>query len=274
MRSRHTSPIGAKLTYNADSFGEAYHVAAAAILDPTVSWNIKDGDVEGRERARQFFRECGLSRTHEAGGHATKATGIVGREFKRRGAGEAQRILRERWLATPDEQAVITDFAKKRVSAIRGRKILFWNRFRGGYEPRRNTKIELLDQLATLLLKRELAPIVVSSPLQVSRDWHDLTDLWTIPGLTGYRAQMGFILHLQREHAVMGSIGNKSGAMDGPALLGMPTLYFEDPKSDKTARMEKWLNGVVPGYERQYLNELGTQADEKAISDWLKRVAP
>jgi hypothetical protein len=258
------------LTYNADSFGEAYHVAAAGILDPTAKWRIKNGSETDRQRARRFFEECGLTLTHEVRGSGSAATGIIAREFRRLGGTEAQRLLKERWFPRSLDLTAIRDYAKCRLAQSPGEKILLWNRLRAQYEVGRNTKIELLDKLAMLACESELIPIVIGSPLQESRPWCNLTGLWEVPGLEGYREQLALIRHLLEEYGLLGSIGNKSGAMDGPALLGLPTLYLEGPKSNKKARMEKWLNGVVPGYKREWRDESGMLADEHPTRDWFK----
>jgi hypothetical protein len=45
------------------------------------------------------------------------------------------------------------------------------------------------------------------------------------------------------------SVGLRSGAMEVPALMGIPTLYVEEKSNAQAGRMEKWI-GAVPGFER------------------------
>ncbi|PVG03754.1 hypothetical protein CPB86DRAFT_793166 [Serendipita vermifera] len=67
--------------------------------------------------------------------------------------------------------------------------------------------------------------------------------------------QMSFFIALL--HWFEGRIvqmGQKTGAMDAAALLGMPTLFIEEDESPNFKRMEKWL-GSVPGYFRAIIKE-------------------
>jgi hypothetical protein len=46
----------------------------------------------------------------------------------------------------------------------------------------------------------------------------------------------------------------RSGMIEVPALLGIRTLFLEEKHNGQAARMEKWLNGTVPGFDRQVVN--------------------
>ena len=59
------------------------------------------------------------------------------------------------------------------------------------------------------------------------------------------RAQLQFFEHLKRSHALIGQIGVTSAGMDGPALMGLPTLYLTDARN---VRMREWV-GIIPGYQ-------------------------
>lgn len=65
----------------------------------------------------------------------------------------------------------------------------------------------------------------------------------------GDRRNQLYLLDLLREKNEAVAIGMRSGAMEGPALLGMPTLYFDDQACDTNAgdRMELWAGqGAIP----------------------------
>jgi hypothetical protein len=71
------------------------------------------------------------------------------------------------------------------------------------------------------------------------------------------RAQLQFFEHLRTAHGVVGQLGVTTAGMDGPALMGLPTLYLTD---EPNVRMREWV-GAVPGYreivrENGYLEEL------------------
>jgi hypothetical protein len=166
--------------------------------------------------------------------------------------------------------------ADKHLASIVGRKILLWNRYRDDHFPGRNTSNALLTQLSKLARQCSLIPIVVSSePIEIPDGSHDLTNLWEQPGVESYREQLAFFDLLQREHAVVASIGDKSGAMDGPALLGLPTTYLEARSTPTTARkrMEQWLHPVVPRYEREFLNAEGLLEDEESVRSRFEKLA-
>ena len=45
------------------------------------------------------------------------------------------------------------------------------------------------------------------------------------------------------------SVGMRSGAMEGPALIGVPTVYLEEARNEQAGRMEKWL-AALPNFFR------------------------
>jgi hypothetical protein len=59
------------------------------------------------------------------------------------------------------------------------------------------------------------------------------------------RAQLQFFEHLKRGHGLVGQLGVTTAGMDGPALLGLPTLYLT---SAPNPRLGTWV-GTVPGYQ-------------------------
>ena len=45
------------------------------------------------------------------------------------------------------------------------------------------------------------------------------------------------------------NVGMRSGAIEGPALIGLPTIYLEETGNEQSQRMEKWLK-TLPSYFR------------------------
>jgi hypothetical protein len=75
----------------------------------------------------------------------------------------------------------------------------------------------------------------------------DLILFWKDPvfrQLDTRRAQLHFFEHLKDAHGLIGQVGVTTAGMDGPALLGLPTLYLTDAPN---VRMREWV-GAVPGY--------------------------
>jgi hypothetical protein len=58
------------------------------------------------------------------------------------------------------------------------------------------------------------------------------------------RAQLQFFEHLKGVHGLVGQLGVTTAGMDGPALMGLPTMYLTDATN---VRMREWV-GTVPGY--------------------------
>ena len=60
------------------------------------------------------------------------------------------------------------------------------------------------------------------------------------------RAQLQFFEHLRGSHGVVGQVGVTTAGMDGPALMGMPTMYLTGASN---VRMREWVGAVagVPG---------------------------
>jgi hypothetical protein len=269
------------LTCNAMSFGEVFHVAAAAILNEHVKWRVKHETDEHR-RTTQFLEECSLGREHlqvsRQRRNSTKATTIVAEAFKK-SAADSQKLLRDSWLPTSLDRSGIQAFCDKRLASIDGMKVLLWNRDRD-YEPERNTSPMLLEQLSQLAHDCRMVPLIVGScPTRIPPNSYDLTGHWRQPGIKTYREQLAFFDELREKYSALGSIGNRSGAMDGPALLGLRTLYLEDGKlKGKKQRMEQWIC-AIPNYKRQYLDDrdpkglcIASEDNRKEIAGWLGRL--
>jgi hypothetical protein len=78
------------------------------------------------------------------------------------------------------------------------------------------------------------------------------------------RAQLQFFEHLKDTHGLVGQLGVTTAGMDGPALMGLPTLYLTDAPN---VRMREWV-GAIPGY-REIVRETGyLERVTLALSEW------
>ncbi len=59
------------------------------------------------------------------------------------------------------------------------------------------------------------------------------------------RAQLQLFEHLKGAHGLVGQLGVTTAGMDGPALMGLPTMYLTQSPN---VRLGKWV-GAVPGYQ-------------------------
>jgi hypothetical protein len=241
-------------------------VCAATILDDEVEWRVIKGK-KYSERATDFLKECAQGRAHsEYGEHAAMATCIVAEAFEK-SPNTARSRLREKWLPQGYKTAEVVNLANEWLAPIGRKRVLIWNRCRRDYRPRRNTTAALREQLCQLARDSGLCPIIVGSPISDPRSSENLTALWEVAGLESHMSQLAFYDHLQSTCNVVASVGNLSAAMDGSALLGLPTMYLE--RRPGSPRMEKWID-VVPNYTRAFLNVEGRVDREDEVARWLK----
>lgn len=270
-------------TFHADpgfSFGEGWYLAAAAILDASVTIQIEP-DRAQTAQVERFLRDVGLADRllpYRSRPRANKhLPEIVARAFHA-DPGLAQAKLRARFLGDEDIPAPIMRWIDRRlVGAGLGengndtKTVLFWVRY-GRHHPNRNSVHAELVELARRASAVGLVPVLVGDalrdgppPLQAV----DLTLFWKDPvfqGLDMRRAQLQFFEHLRRAHGLVGQIGVTTAGMDGPALLGLPTMYLTDAPN---VRLGRWV-GAVPGYQ-----EIVRKADlgENAGAGYLNRIS-
>lgn len=259
------------------SFGEAYHVCAAAILDENVKWCVVEVKSQEKDRAKaaeEFLKAHAENRKTECEQYkqcnnksTTLATRIVAKAFEEC-SNNAVAKLREKWLPSNVQPSGET-FAEKWLTDISRKKVLIWNRARD-YQSERNTSLCLLNQLFSLVAEANLFPILFGHPIEAPRSPCNLTELWREPELESHMAQLSFVNLLRDKYNLVGSIGNRSGGMDGHALLGLPTLYLEASTAlgCNQERMKQWVD-VVPGYKRLCLNK--PDIDDACLADEVKK---
>jgi hypothetical protein len=241
------------------SFGEGWYLAAAGVL-AGVAIQIEPG-MPGTARAERFLRDAGLGdrlRPYRSRPRANKqTTDIVAHAFRVDPQGAQQR-LRAAFLGGAPIATAVTDWIDSRLAGWGERqKVLVWIRD-GAHHPDRNTGYSELVELTRRVQDAGLLPILVGDALRhgaVPSDAADMILFWKDPvfrGDDGRRAQLQFFEHLRDAHDVVGQLGVTTAGMDGPALMGMPTMYLTDAPN---VRMRAWV-GAVPGY-REIVRESG-----------------
>lgn len=234
------------------SFGEGWYLAAAAVLTG-VPIQVEP-DQPQTAQATTFLEEAGLAplvTPYRPRPLANKALpDLVARAF-RRDPGAAQAKLRTAFLGdgpTPTEVRAWTD---QRLAAAQARKkVLAWVRY-GTHHADRNTDQAELQVLCDALLQKELVPVLVGDALRggtAPTGSVDLTLFWKDPLFQGARmrrAQLQFFEYMRQSHGLVGQLGVTTAGMDGPALMGLPTMYLTQKPN---VRLGKWV-GAVPGYE-------------------------
>ncbi|MCB9596987.1 MAG: hypothetical protein H6719_29965 [Sandaracinaceae bacterium] len=242
-------------TFHADpgfSFGEGYYLAAAAVL-AGVAIQLRPGAPQAAQAAR-FLRDAGLADRvvpYRSRPRANKALPALVADAFRADAEGARARLRAAFLGDAPIPDAIAGWADDGLSrAPRGDKILLWVRHAAHHPTRNSTHAELVE-LSRRALEHGLTPILIGDALrdgEVPAGAVDLTLFWRLELFQGddmRRAQLQLFEHLRRAHRLVGQVGVTTAAMDGPALLGLPTMYLTQAPN---VRLGRWV-GVVPGYE-------------------------
>jgi hypothetical protein len=241
------------------SFGEGWYVAAAGVLTG-VTIQIEPA-MPGTAHAERFLRGAGLRdrlQPYRSRPRANKqTTDVVARAFRPDPLG-AQQKLRAAFLGDAPIAKAVSDWIDPRLAGWGDRqKVLVWVRD-GVHHPGRNTSFSELVELTGRVQQAGLLPILLGDALRhgaVPAGAVDMILFWKDPvfrGDDGRRAQLQFFEHLRDAHDVVGQLGVTTAGMDGPALMGMPTMYLTDAPNP---RMRAWV-GVVPGY-REIVRERG-----------------
>lgn len=241
-------------TFHADpgfSFGEGWYLAAAALL-AGVPIQIKPGAVQELQ-AKRFLLDAGLEgslRPYRPRPASPKhLTHIIAEAFRVDALG-AQKILRTAFLGGESASASLHSWVDDIVEGKPAQKVLLWVRT-GDHDIERNTCFAELQQLSELVANAGFSPIFFGDAVPtelVPTNGVDLTLCWKEPLFQGpdmRRAQLQLFEELKKHHGLVGQIGVTSAGMDGPALMGLPTLYLTQ---ERNVRLGKWV-GAVPGYQ-------------------------
>lgn len=248
----HRNPAYTFHTDPSFSFGEGWHVAAAGVLGG-IAIQLEP-DRPQTAQAERFLRDAGLGDSlvpYASRPRSNKQlTAIVARAF-RADPGAAQRALRAAFLGNTPIPSAVLQWTRERMGVGReASKVLLWVRQISGHDPERNTAYDELVALARCIVDVGCIPVlygdaVVGGP--PPEEAIDLTLAWKAPLFQGEdmrRAQLQLFEALREEHGLVGQIGVTSAGMDGPALLGLPTIYITERPN---VRMQRWV-GAVPGY--------------------------
>jgi len=257
------------------SFGEGWYVAASALLGGA---RIQiEPDQPHTSRATKFLHDAGLSASitpYRSRPRANKQlTAIVADAF-RNDPSAAQHAIRTSFLGGPPKPA-ITTWTQHRVGIKPGKKILLWIRH-GSHDPERNTDYKELVELSRHALDAQLTPILFGDALRGGpppKGCIDLTLAWKeaiFQGEDMRRAQLQLFETLRQHHGLVGQLGVTTAGMDGPALLGLPTMYLTQTSN---VRMRRWV-GVIPGYQEVVQDQHYLDTIRQTLRAWAKSPEP
>jgi hypothetical protein len=265
-------------TDEAFSFGEGWHVAAAAVL---AGAKVQiEADRHGALHVERFLRAIGVGAqivTPRPRPRAMKqSTELVARVFAEDPA-RAQRRLRAAFLGEAPIVEGVLAFLDARGAqrwAHGKKRVALWVR-NGTHQPERNTDGAELRALMRLALDAGLEPIIVGEAPPAHTEIEAAIDLSlhrlepVFRGEDGRRAQLQLFEHLQCAHGLAGQLGVTSAGMDGPALIGLRTAYVT---ALPNPRMRRWV-GTVPGYEELLRDERLFERVSSVFAQWA-RAAP
>lgn len=241
-------------TFHADpgfSFGEGWYLTAAALF-AGLSIQIRPGAAQ-EVQARSFLCSAGLEgalRPYRSRPASPKhLTHIIAAAFRADAPG-AQHTLRSAFLGDESTAAPLQSWIDGKVGGRPEQKVLLWVRT-GDHDARRNTCFDELGQLSELVVNAGLIPIFFGDAVPaelVPPGAVNLAFCWKEPLFQGAdmrRAQLHLFEELRCRHGLVGQIGVTTAGMDGPALMGLPTLYLT---RERNVRLGKWV-GAVPGYQ-------------------------
>jgi hypothetical protein len=234
------------------SFGEGWYVAAAATV-AEISIQVEP-DKPQTAQAEQFLLDAGLGHRlvpHRSRPRANKQLPEIIESAFRTAQSDVQRKLRAAFLGDAPPPQTIVDWCDSTLAgAPKGKKVLLWLRY-VSYQPERNTCYPELVQLVERVLAVGLVPILIGDGLrdgEALAGTVDMTLFWKLPIFQGTdmrRAQLQLFEHLTNAHGLVGQIGVTTAGMDGPALMGLPTMYLTQ---EPNVRLGRWV-GAVPGYQ-------------------------
>lgn len=265
-------------TFHADprfSFGEGWYVAAAARL-AGIAVQIEHGPAHAA--VDRFLRDAGLGPRivpYRARPRANKALpDLIARAFAEDPLA-AQGSLRDAFLGADPVPRPIEELGDRALAAVasrRAKKVLVWVR-RGTHHPGRNSTHAEVGELCRRADALGLVPILMGDVLleaEMPPRAIDMTMFYRQPPFTGpdtRRAQLQLFEHLRRAHDVVGQVGVTTAGMDGPALMGLPTMYLTEVSN---VRMRRWV-GVVPGYEEVVRSEGDFfERIDRTLSRWMR----
>ncbi len=266
-------------TFHADpafSFGEGWYLAAAAVL-AGVAIQIEP-DKPQTSQAERFLRDAGLAalfQPYRSRPRANKHLPEIVASAFRADPNAAQRRLRAAFLGDAPVSGAIVDWIDGRLAgAAAGQTVLLWVRH-GTHQPERNTNHPELVELARRALDAGLVPVLVGDAVRggdAPAGTVDCTLFWKEPLFQGpdmRRAQLQLFEHLRRAHGLAGQLGVTTAGMDGPALMGLPTLYLTDAPN---VRLGAWV-GAVPGYRELVRGGAHLEQVSRTLRRWRGDVA-
>ncbi|MDX6743925.1 hypothetical protein [Actinocorallia sp. A-T 12471] len=220
------------------------------------------------------------------------ATRLVAAAYKTMSPAKATAALQAAWLPqgwetgaaslVPHGETIAQWVARKRFDKSKAYAFLWFRRSGalGGAHPELDTCVTATRDLIKTIKRNGLienaAIVLVGDAGHGITDGVDidLTEYWNdkrSPFISGdRRMQLALFAYLVKAGYNLMNIGMRSGALEGPALLGVRTVYLEEIYNLQEGRMDQW-QGVVPGYRRIELGHVPSAEGRKALAATLAK---
>jgi hypothetical protein len=250
-------------------FGEAYHIALAMYKNQDINVDLvydkdqKDmaqqeeffGKLFGKERIRTVSRSTYDELDNQELYLSLKKSYIY-LEGLRNNKNQIRTFFFKQ-LSEEDRQ-IIESYVKIKQCKP---DILFWIRNNQCYQTCRNTTVKSVKQIHKIAKSNRWEIAFIGDYLEgieglISRKEGDLINYYNDKQFRSntYLRQLYFYDQLQPKRKTYISIGMMSGAMDGPAFIGIPTIWFgrNSVFDDEVKRIERLGNLIGPKIEIGY----------------------
>ncbi|MEM9073032.1 MAG: hypothetical protein AAGE52_31290 [Myxococcota bacterium] len=231
------------------SFGEGWYVAAAGVLCD-IEIQVEPGQPQTAQ-VNRFLADVGLTpRAYRSRPRAIKALPALIADAFARDPHAMQQRLRRAFLGDEGVSPAVAAWTNAALCDVDSErpKVLVWVRD-GVHDAHRNSADSELHALCRIARECRVRPVIFGdAPTATPSEAIDLSLCWKHPVFQGEgmrRAQLQLFEYLRQKHRLVGQVGVTTAGMDGPALVGLPTMYLTDAPNP---RLGRWV-GAVPGYE-------------------------
>ncbi len=205
----------------------------------------------------------------------TKGTDIVGEQFDEQ-PDESYKKLEDKWVINSQTGKDRVELQKWliRINMPPGNYALLWVKTGKPTDEKAHhyTSPFGLKQLIGAAAAVGRAPVMIGEPMMGLNTDPDLTHFWEKDFPLAKQGRIGqlkfyhYLAHAPGYDVV--NLGMRSGALEGPPLMGMRTIFMEESQNMQSSRMEQLL-ASVPTYKRVIL-DAPPGALEKKI--WIDRL--
>jgi hypothetical protein len=282
--------LAARMPAQAKMIATTYQLAGVSI-DRIRIHDVPDARKRYKEYELAYVRQLEAGRGAEGGPRpAWYATQRVGEAFRNSTpTARAQLAGAMFFNISPEVAQGIEDFCHRTFR--RGQQLLLmWGRRSGqnpgGAHPELDTNKYAVIQILDLLIQENphRQVVVIGDALYGSKGtagahaYINLADFWdkVIPKHRLDRLAQLYFLAVLNRHCNVIAIGMRSGVLEGPALLGMRTLFLEDlachPQFGENVgdRMEMWSGGGPQDLDRSNMFSAGPLDPAPAVSNYRR----